>query len=159
MNAQPAPLSPDRGYVRRRGPNRKGVLTVESVRALYEAGHTQQEIADQLDVTQFKVSYFMKRNGIPTRKAAKRDQKGDRNHVWTGDEASYVACHKRVHRLRGAAFGCGKCGSQEDQKYHWANLTGDYLDPMDFMSMCVSCHRLYDNERRRLNGGKSTITR
>lgn len=164
MSAQLAPLSPTRGYcngkpTRAGVPNRKGVLTVEAVRSLYEAGHTQDEIAERLDVSQYKISYFMKRNGIPTRVAAKRNQRGENNHVWTGDNASYVACHKRVHRLRGSAFGCGVCGSKEDKLYHWANLTGDYLDVMDFMSMCVKCHRKFDNDRRKANGGVSTITR
>jgi hypothetical protein len=158
-----APLSITRGYcgveVRRRGPNRKGVLTVDAVRSMYAAGHTQDEIAVAFDVSQYKVGFFMRRNGIKARVAAKRDQRGALNHTWAGNKATYLAAHKRVYRTRGKAFGCGKCGSQEDQKYHWANLTGDYLNPMDFMSMCVSCHRRYDNERRRINDGKPTITR
>jgi hypothetical protein len=139
--------------------NRKGKLSVEAVTAYYALGFSQVEIGDIFDVTQGKVTSFMKRSGICTRTAAKRDQGGTRNHVWTGDKASYVACHKRVKRLRGPAFGCGICGSKNKQIYHWANLTGNYLNMYDFMSMCVKCHRLYDNQRRKMNGGKSTRTR
>jgi hypothetical protein len=153
MNAQLVPLSPTRGYIggkptRKGVPNRKGVLTVEAVCALYEAGHTQDEIADRLDVSQYKVSYFMKHNGIATRVAAKRNQTGDRNHVWSGDQPSYLAAHKRVYRARGKACKCEHCGASDDQMYHWANVSGNYADINDFIQLCVSCHRKFDASKR-----------
>lgn len=146
MNAQLAPLSPTREQVRRRGPNRKGVLTLDAVRALYEAGHTQAEIADRLDVSQYKVWFFMRKHGMTARVAAKRDQAGDRNHVWTGDEASYLAAHKRVYRARGKPQLCEHCGANDDRMYHWANVSGRYTDVSDYIRLCVPCHRAYDKE-------------
>jgi hypothetical protein len=148
VNEQHAPLSQDRGYVRRRGPNRKGVLTLEAVTTLYEAGHTQDEIAKQLDVSQYKVWYFMRAHGLKTRPQIKRDQTGDRNHVWTGDKASYLAAHKRVYRTRGKPRLCEHCGANDERMYHWANVTGRYTDVSDYVRVCVPCHRAFDAARR-----------
>lgn len=148
MNAQLTPLSATRGQVRRRGPNRKGVLAVETVRVLYEAGHTQDEIAEKLDVSQYKAWYFMRKHGMTARVAAKRDQAGDRNHVWTGDEASYLAAHKRVYRTRGKPQLCEHCGTDDDRMYHWANVSGHYTDVTDYVRLCVPCHRAFDAARR-----------
>lgn len=154
MSAQPAPLSPTRGQVRRRGPNRKGVLTLEAVRALYAAGHTQDEIAEKLDVSQYKVWYFMRKHGIATRLQIKRDQTGAKNHVWTGDNATYLAAHQRVYRARGKASHCEHCGASDDRMYHWANVSGNYLDVSDFIQLCVSCHRKFDAGKRKASNGR-----
>src|SRR3990167_3492401 len=44
---------------------------------------------------------------------------------------------------------CEVCGlNDKKRKYHWANLTDDYLrDRSNWKRMCVSCHRLYDYRR------------
>jgi hypothetical protein len=124
------------------------MLTVNAVRSLYESGHTQEEIAARLDVSQYKVSFFMRRHGIKARIAAKRDQAGERNHVWAGDHPSYLAAHKRVYRARGKACRCEHCGADDDRMYHWANVSGNYADINDFIQLCVSCHRKFDAAKR-----------
>ncbi|MEX2462058.1 MAG: HNH endonuclease signature motif containing protein [Paenibacillaceae bacterium] len=59
-------------------------LDLNNVTTMYESGMTQDEIASSLNVTQKVIYNFMKRNGIETRVAAKRDQTGENNHMWNG---------------------------------------------------------------------------
>jgi DNA-binding Lrp family transcriptional regulator len=61
---------------------------------MYESGSTQTEIAEALGVSQKVVWRFMKNNGIKSRVAAKRDQRGEKNSCWKGgmriNEQGYV---------------------------------------------------------------------
>lgn len=92
----------------------------------------------------------MKNHGITARVAAKRDQSGDKNSSWRGDEATYAAYHKRVEAARGKPNRCERCGTK--RKCEWANLTGDYADVNDYERICRSCHRKMDNQRRAETG-------
>jgi hypothetical protein len=123
---------------------------VGRVRHLYDTGLTQDEIASELGLTQKIIWNLMRRHGLPTRPQAKREQRGPRNHMWRGDEAGYQACHLRVEQRRGKPGRCERCGTTDPERtYEWANLTGHYHDPDDYERMCRSCHRRYDNARRR----------
>lgn len=123
---------------------------VDQVRTLYAAGCTQAEVAQQAGLTQKVVWNVMRRHGITARVAAKRDQVGPANHAWKGDDAGYQACHLRVEQRRGKPMRCDRCGTTDPARsYDWANLTGNYPDPDDYERMCRSCHRRYDNARRR----------
>lgn len=85
-------------------------------------------------------------------------QVGANNSVWRGNAASYSSCHSRVYRERGSAFGCTVCGSEDpNERYEWANLTGDYPNVHDYASMCKPCHAAYDNSRRP-DGGRLVYT-
>jgi hypothetical protein len=67
---------------------------------------------------------------------------GAEHHSWIGDRAGYIARHQRVYRSRGKATSCvWGCPAT---LYHWANLTGDVLDPDDYASMCPRCHARFD---------------
>lgn len=123
-------------------------FTEETVRSLYVAGSTQREIAVALSVSQRSVHALMKRAGIVARKAAKRDQVGARNHRWKNLGVSYLAAHKRVYRLRGKPQRCEKCEDTSRRMYHWANVSGRYDDPTDYVRLCVPCHRRFDDERK-----------
>lgn len=88
---------------------------------------------------------------------------GTSNHPrWKGDQASYGAFHRRVARVRGKPAACEKCGLADPaRRYEWANLTGDYPNPMDYERMCVPCHRAFDRAKetpgsRRLRADNST---
>lgn len=61
-----------------------------------------------------------------------------------GEEAKYAALHLRVQRLRGKPRKCEICGTTQAKRFEWANLTGNYADPMDYKRMCGSCHHKYD---------------
>lgn len=69
-------------------------FSVETVKTMYESGHTQAEIAKALGVTQKVIWRFMKNNGIKARVARKRDQRGEKNASWKGgrriNENGYV---------------------------------------------------------------------
>lgn len=68
---------------------------------------------------------------------------------WKGDNAKYVALHNRVEREKGKPKFCEVCKTDSNRKkYHWANLTGDYTNIMDYKRMCCKCHRQYDKKRR-----------
>jgi hypothetical protein len=122
----------------------------DMVRALYGAGMTQREIADELGVYRSAIHRVMCRYKIPRRPAIKRDQTGPRNAGWKGARASYNSLHKRVIVARGKATSCSECGCTDPAKrYDWANLTGRYEDVEDYRPMCRSCHQRYDGARRR----------
>ena len=123
---------------------------VAEVQVLYESGLTQSEVAQEMGISQKVVWNLMRRHRIQARPAAKRDQRGAANATWRGDDASYAALHKRVEAARGRPTYCSQCGTQDpDRTYDWANLTGKYAVVADYARMCRSCHRTYDNERRK----------
>ena len=81
--------------------NRGTKLPLDRVKAMYEEGHTQAEIAEALGVSQKVVWRFMKNHGIKARVAAKRDQEGEKNSFWrggiVGDGAGYVLVKRDGH--------------------------------------------------------------
>lgn len=119
---------------------------VAEVRARYAAGATQSEIATALGTTQRVVFNVMRRNSIAARVAAKRDQFGDRNHLWKGDEASLYAFHRRLYSRFGKPSCCSVCGTSDSSHYDYANLSGRYEDLSDYAAMCRSCHWKYDKK-------------
>lgn len=151
LNGKPSPL---RGRPSNNPNGRPPVVyasdLVERVRTAYEGGATQREVAEIVGIGVKVVQTIMVRHGIARRLAAKRDQRGAANTSWKGDDAGYQAMHVRVARERGAPQACARCGTTDPAlTYDWANLTGDYADISDYERMCRSCHRRYDNARRR----------
>ena len=112
-----------------------------------EGGMSQVEIAAKYQTTQKVVWLAMRRLGIATRKAAKRNQKGAANSSWKGSAAGYAAFHKRMESLKGKPMKCEVCGTESDKSaYDWANLSGRYDDPSDYKRMCRSCHWKLDKK-------------
>lgn len=69
----------------------------------------------------------------------------------------YREQHRNVEFLRGRprfCEGCGKDGHEPPDYYEggpefeWANLTGKYDSPQDYIRLCVSCHREHDARKR-----------
>jgi hypothetical protein len=130
---------------------------VARVTEMYRAGLTQARIASELGASQKVVWRLMKNHGIVARVAANRDQEGPRSASWKGDAAGYQALHLRVAQLRGKPNACGRCKRNgPGRRYEWANLTGRYEDPEDYERMCVSCHRIYDAQRRAATGERTS---
>ena len=124
---------------------------VERVRALYQDGMTQSEIATELGTTQKVIWKLMLRHDIPRRPQAKRDQRGQKNHMWKGDAAGYAAFHYRMTTLRGQPKKCEECGTDDPEKgYEWASISGDFANPDDYRRLCRSCHHNYDETYRNL---------
>lgn len=127
----------------------------EKLKELYESGMTQLECANALGVGRKVIENAVKRIGIKSRVAAKRDQWGKKNAGWKGDEAGLVCMHKRLYRAFGQPNKCDVCGATDESKsYDWANLTGNYGDPTDFKRMCRSCHWKYDKKYHNFKGQK-----
>ncbi|MEK5374240.1 HNH endonuclease signature motif containing protein [Paenibacillus sp. FSL P2-0173] len=87
-------------------------VDINQVKEMYESGMTQTEIAAVLGTTQKVIWKRMKDHGIKARVAAKRNQKGSNNHMWTGgrvsNEAGYILVrfpnHPRAKANNGYVF-------------------------------------------------------
>jgi len=133
---------------------------VATVKEHYEAGMTQDEIAEMLGVTQRVIWRLMLNHSIPKRPRIKRDQKGKNNDSWKGDDATYAAQHYRVYSLMGLPKFCELCSTDDEKiRYEWANMTGDYNDPDDYKRLCVTCHRRMDKKRRDETGVRTSPIR
>ena len=119
---------------------------VDKVRLLYANGLTQNEIATRLERSLRFVQGVFRRNEITPRKAIPRNQSGDQNPRWKGDQAGYQAMHLRLYAAKGRPFPCSVCGTTTAKAYDWANLTGNYSDMADFAPMCRSCHWKHDGK-------------
>ena len=126
---------------------------VDQVRALYESGSTQDEVAIELGVSQKVVWRLMERHGIERRPAIPRNQSGPSNPSWKGNDANYQALHLRVEIARGKPKCCSCCDTTDPNvKYEWANLSGRYTELTDYARLCVLCHRRLDAARRESTG-------
>lgn len=130
-------------------------IDFEQVKRMYEDGMTQTEIAKELNTTQKVIFNAFKRAGYKCRVAAKRNQRGERNHQWKGKNAVYSSMHERVYNLKGKPCYCEVCGTTDPNiRYEWANVSGDYNDVDGYKRMCVSCHRKFDKSE---NGVKINV--
>ena len=70
--------------------------------------------------------------------------KGDKHPFWKGDKVSYGALHSWVYRRLGKPKECEHC-EIKSKKLAWANKSHEYKrDLNDWISLCYSCHKLYD---------------
>ena len=77
-------------------------------------------------------------------------RRGENHPFWKGENATYGAIHDWVYRWKGKPLICEFCG--EKNKLHWASKDHKYKRIMgDWISLCVSCHKYYDLERKKLN--------
>ena len=120
---------------------------VDQVISLYESGATVAEVQKALPPG-FKAQRIIERYMPIRRRAIKRDQTGAKNHMWKGDGAAYTALHLRVATVRGKPRKCSACETTEG-RFEWANMTGNYADPFDYVRLCTSCHRRIDVFRRK----------
>lgn len=81
--------------------------------------------------------------------------KGQNHHHWKGKKAGYRAIHYWLEGEYGIPEKCEKCsiskiyGTDGRRLIHWANISGEYKrDFDDWMSLCVSCHKIYDLNRK-----------
>ena len=85
---------------------------------------------------------------------AKLGLRGEDTSNWRGDKAEYRALHTWVQNTKGKASCCVVCASSggKERGCHWANLDGEYnRNANDFVSLCPSCHRLWDLGRLPVN--------
>jgi hypothetical protein len=66
---------------------------------------------------------------------------------WRTDSPSYGTIHNRVRQMWGTASKCERCNTTNAKKFHWANLSGNYLlVRSDWQRLCVSCHHKLDKK-------------
>ena len=71
----------------------------ELFQAYVTDGMTQHECADKFGVSQHVIHRAMRKMGISARKAAKRDQKGDKNASWKGGRVLVNGKAQKGHRF------------------------------------------------------------
>jgi hypothetical protein len=105
---------------------------------------SQVEIGHKYNTTQKVVFAWFKKLGIKSRVAYKRNQYGENNSSWKGDNVTYSALHYRVYSSKGKPKKCEVCGTKDQEKnYDWA-CVGDYKKIEDYVRMCRSCHFKHD---------------
>jgi len=71
----------------------------------------------------------------------------DDNPAWKGDKAGYSAIHKWLVNHKKKIGICVMC--KKDKRTEYANVSGKYKrDVKDFIELCTSCHRTFDNRRK-----------
>lgn len=111
-----------------------------TIRQLYEAGLSAQEVANSLGLTKRHALIIIRSVSSP-REIGKHKPVG-----LFKKTVGYSGAHQRVYKVKGKADFCVECGRRDTgSRYEWANLTGDYLDINAFVPMCVRCHRIMDD--------------
>lgn len=78
---------------------------------------------------------------------------GENNTHWKGDEVGYYALHHWINRVLGKPQHCVSCGDDSERRYHWANVSGEYLrDVEDWVRLCPKCHKQYDKDGKHRRG-------
>ncbi len=66
---------------------------------------------------------------------------------WLGDGASYYAKHMWILKHWGKASHCDHCHTINTSRYEWANkYHSESRNKEDYIQLCPSCHRLYDQQ-------------
>jgi len=69
--------------------------------------------------------------------------KGENSVHWKED-ISYIGIHAWVVRTLGKPKKCSKCGIDEDKRYHWHNISGEYKREIDdWVRLCPKCHKSF----------------
>ena len=71
----------------------------------------------------------------------------EKNPSWAADKIGYGGVHNWIAKKYGVADCCeNKQCSKKSITFEWANISGKYRrDRKDFMKLCRSCHRKFDN--------------
>lgn len=60
---------------------------------------------------------------------------------------NYKFIHHQVNKLFGKAPECKLNSSHKSSRYHWANISGEYiLERKDWISLCPKCHFAFDRK-------------
>jgi hypothetical protein len=98
--------------------------------------------------------------GFPAHQKNKLVRKGESHHNWKGDSAGYEAIHGWIVRNLGKADHCSFNPYHKSTRYHWANISGNYMrDTDDYASLCPACHKTYDLVVRKISDKKCYSTR
>lgn len=83
---------------------------------------------------------------------AKKGKTRERANKWQGNNVTKGAKHLWIKRHYGKADHCENNTLHKSKRYEWANISGKYLrEVTDYRQLCTSCHRKYDNAKRKTN--------
>jgi len=78
-------------------------------------------------------------------------QLGSKSRAWKGDDAGYDAKHHWARKYVGTKERCEHCNKKppDVSRLEMANISGEYLRiASDWLTLCTSCHQLYDCRRK-----------
>jgi hypothetical protein len=82
---------------------------------------------------------------IRTKEMRVKNQSGEKNHMWKGNNVGYDALHDWVTSRKGRPQSCEFCGNGKG-RYEWASKSRKYRRNLDdWIRLCSSCHGKYDN--------------
>lgn len=106
--------------------------------------------------TRSKIRKWSIENEIHKRLPIRSDED---NPMWKGLEVGYEALHAWVNRKLGKPIDCENCGENSNNKtYDRASISREYKRELnDWISLCRSCHRIYDLNELTLEELKNRI--
>lgn len=117
--------------------NRKKQLIKAGLKTRFVKGHV---ISAEM---KNKISKTNKKNGVGKWMSNKR---GEKSNNWKGDSVGYGGLHDWIKKSLGEPSNCEECGDNEQKRYEWANISGEYKrDFSDWIRLCVKCHRKKDD--------------
>ncbi len=119
-------------------------LSTADVVARYGRGESAHAIAQILGCSERTVIMRLDQAGVSRRKWSARGR------------TSYGSFHRHVRVIRGTPAHCEHCGNTDRSiRYEWANLTGQYADPNDYIRLCKRCHMRFDNVPAKITADKT----
>jgi len=108
-----------------------------------ELGKTSTELGKEQNVSHKTILYWLEKYNIPRRHPAHKENKGENNYFWSGDNVSYAGLHHWLEVNKPKTGICDICNKYKKTTY--ANISGEYRrDINDFGELCYSCHCLFD---------------
>lgn len=118
-----------------------------------DIGHKHPYVRKECSTCGKRTMQKTKSKGFCSRSCAKV---GELNPTWNENsiykhesQSRIVAWHKAVYDARGRPSLCEHCGLFEERMYHWANISGDYEDVLDYVRLCVPCHSRFDRKKNK----------
>jgi hypothetical protein len=67
---------------------------------------------------------------------------------YKGEKVGYWGLHRWLDRTLGRPKKCQDCGTTNQSRYFWANISGLYKrDINDFKRLCGKCHKAFDKDK------------
>lgn len=115
---------------------------------------TQKQI-DALDAGRKLVSYVWddarREKARQSRLNSTSIPRGDKHHMWSGDNVSYRSLHRWISRYLGKPKECARCRKVvEGRGIHWDNISKTYKrDLSDWIRLCARCHAYIDGRGKK----------
>jgi len=147
-----------RGYTTKK----KGYIMSEETKEKLRQANVGKKLSKEI---RKKISLALKGKKQSTKERKMRSEiakKGDQSIFWKGNKVSYGGLHYWIRKNLGKAKKCKnrekqifdfKC-NKKSKRFHWANADHKYnKNLIDWMSLCNSCHKLYDYKKHLSNIG------